>query len=142
MKLIYLTALVTTPNKMGEEKIEKASKVNREESQIDYHSLGIRPPKGEVEKDEYGNIILDEEDFEEVGVPVTIPLKNISSYVATLEGDTIVYTNNGVSYNVAEEVWEINAYIQLLTMSWASRNWEDFKYWISNKKETENGLQD
>ena len=132
MKLIYLTAITTAPNESGEEKIEKASKVNKEEPQIDYRSLGIRPPKGDVEKDEYGNIILDEEDIEEVLVPLTIPIKNIASYVSTIEGGTLIYTKDGIAFNVEEEVWEINAYIQLLYMSWLSKQWFNLKIWFQD----------
>jgi|TARA_R110000782_G_scaffold267770_1_gene363500 hypothetical protein len=115
MKLIYLSAIVTTPNKNGLEKLEQAKEQG--EHQINYSSLGIRPPKGDVERDEDGNILLDEEDFEEITVPVTIPIKNLVSWVADVDGGTRVYTSNGVAYDVEEEYWQIDAFIETITMS-------------------------
>lgn len=144
MKLIYLTALVTAPNEAGEEKIERTRQLEKEVDRVDYHSMGIRPPKGEVDVDEYGNVLLDEEDFEEIGVPVTIPLKNISSYVATLEGGTLVYTTNGIAYNVEEEVWMIDSYIDMVTMNWFEKLKLSFlSFWrkIMNKKQTNGEIQ-
>jgi hypothetical protein len=138
MKLIFLTAIITTPNEAGEEKIEKATKVRNEEPRINYESLGIKPPKGEIELNEDGEVILEDEDFEEVGVPVSIPLDSISSYVALLEGGSLVYTKNNVSYTVEEDVWMIDSYIELLTMSWIEIQWYSFLvFWrkITNKKQ-------
>ena len=134
MKLIYLNAIITTPNENGLEKIEKSKE--KDNSEINYHSLGIRPPKGDVERDEDGNIILDEEDFEDVTVPVTIPIKNLVSWVADLDGGTRVYTKNGVAYDVIEEFSEIDAYIELLSMSFLNKQlafFQSFLRQIKNK---------
>jgi hypothetical protein len=121
MKMIYLNALITTPHEAGEEKIQKAS--NRDEHNIDYNSLGIRPPKGEIERDEDGNVILDDEDFETIPLPLSIPVKNLGSWVALLDGGTRVYTTSNVAYDVIEEVWDIDAYMEMISMSW----WEKQK---------------
>jgi hypothetical protein len=60
--------------------------------------------------------------------------------VATLDGTTRVYTKSGIVYNVAEDVFEIDSYIELLSMSW----WEKLKlsflaFWrkITNKKQVD-----
>jgi hypothetical protein len=138
MKLVFLTAIITTPNEAGEEKIEKAKKVRNEEPRINYESLGIKPPKGEIELNEDGEVILEDEDFEEVGVPVSIPLDSISSYVALLKGGSLVYIKNNVSYTVEEEVWMIDSYIEAVSMSWIEKQWYSFlAFWhgITNRKQ-------
>lgn len=140
IKTLLLNALVTIPNEQGEEKIQKA--YDKDEPQIDYESLGILRPKGEVERDSEGNIILDEEDFEEATVPVFIPINNIASYVATLEGTTRVYTKSNVAYDVVEDVFEIDSYLEYEQMSWLDKKFSVFqsflrriKYKIKGKKQ-------
>jgi hypothetical protein len=61
--------------------------------------------------------------------------------VATLDGTTRVYTKSGIVYNVAEDVFEIDSYIELLSMSW----WEKLKlsflaFWRRKQKYNEDIL--
>lgn len=121
MKMIYLNALMSVPNAIGKEKIQKAT--NKDEPKINYHSLGIAPPKDEVERDEDGNIILEEEDMDLIPVPVTIPLSNLGSWVGSLDGGSQVYTKSNIVYNVKEECWEIDSVIEYITMSWIEKKY-------------------
>lgn len=121
MKCLYLNAIVTIPNENGEEKIEKAN--NKESNGINYASLGISPPKGEVEYDEEGRVILDDEDVEEVTVPLIIVLDNLGSYVGNVDGGSTVYTKNNLMFSVIEEVFEIDTYLEIIEMSWFKKNW-------------------
>ena len=112
---------MSIPNEAGEEKLEKGSK--KEPDAINYASLGILPPKGEVEYDEEGRIILDDEDLEEITVPLTIPLNNLGSYYGDVEGGSFFSTKDGSIYSVIEEVHEIDAYLEVIEMSWLEKNW-------------------
>lgn len=121
MKCLYLNAIVTIPNENGEEKIEKAN--NKESNGINYASLGILPPKGEVEYDEEGRVILDDEDLDEVTVPLTVVLDNLGSYVGNVDGGSTVYTKNNLMFSVIEEVFEIDTYLEIIEMNWFKKNW-------------------
>jgi hypothetical protein len=147
MKTILLHALITVPSEEGQKKIDDALERditgNREvfrddhgRSREDYEEMNIKIPKyfDEDEKEFYknnptseididGNIVLQESEVEEVTVPVFIPTDNIASFVATMEGTTRVYTKTNVAYDVVEDVFEIDSYLEYLNMSW----WEKLK---------------
>ena len=133
MKIIYLNAIVQLPTAEAEEKIQNATK-KKDEPQINYASLGIRPPKGEIETDEDGNVILDEDDFEEVPVPVSIPLDNLGSWVANVNGGSTIYTKSNLSYDVVEEIWEVNTMVEYLSMSWIEKQFLLFKSFFAELK--------
>ena len=133
MKIIYLNAIVQLPTAEAEEKIQNATK-KKDEPQINYASLGIRPPKGEIETDEDGNVILDEDDFEEVPVPVSIPLDNLGSWVANVNGGSTIYTKSNLSYDVIEDVWDIDAMVEYLSMSWIEKQFLLFKSFFAELK--------
>lgn len=135
MKLLYLNCIISIPNEAGEEKIEKAN--SKEEYTIDYNSLGLRPPKGEVEYDEEGRVILEDEDLEEVTVPLTIPIENLGSWVASVDGGTVVYTKSNVMYTVIEEIWEIDSYLELIQMSWLEKLKLSFLAFFCRKEKLE-----
>lgn len=137
MKLIYLTAITTAPTEEAEKKIEEAGKKQkiRDDETLSkewYRQQGLKPPPDAPDEDEFGNVILEDEDLEEVLIPVSIPLDNLDSWAATIDGDTIVYTKGGIFYHVEESVWEIDAYIELNTMSWFRRNYLFFKSFLAN----------
>ena len=133
MKIIYLNAIVQLPTAEAEEKIQNATK-KKDEPQINYASLGIRPPKGEIETDEDGNVILDEDDFEEVPVPVSIPLDNLGSWVANVNGGSTIYTKSNLSYDVIEDVWDIDTMVEYLSMSWIEKQFLLFKSFFAELK--------
>ena len=151
MKIIYLTAITTAPTEEAQKKIEEANKGKEIKN-------GVTPPKSwfkeqnlpipadapdDFEKDEFGNVLLDDEDLEEVVVAISIPIQNLDSWGATIDGDTIVYTKNGVYYLVEEKVWEIDAYVELHTMGWFRRNYLFFKSFLADffkKKNNNNGF--
>lgn len=116
IKYLYLNAIATQPNENGHKKIEKA--IEKDEPKIDYNSLGIRPPKGDIEYDEDGRVILDDNDIEEVEIPLTIPVENLDSWLANVEGGTRIYTKYGTAYDVVEEMWEIDAVLEVMNLSW------------------------
>jgi hypothetical protein len=134
MKVIYLNAVITVPTEEAEERIKEATKEDRGSPKIDYHSLGIRPPKDEVERDEYGNIILDEHEVEEVAIPISIPIKNLDSWEAHIEGGSVVSTKSGRVYEVIEEFHEIDSYIEYTTMSWWRKQLLVFKSFFARKQ--------
>jgi hypothetical protein len=164
IKTILLNTIVTVPSEEGQKKIDEAlerenlgiTQVFRDEhghTREFYEDVAGKVPKHfeQEEKEFYennagseididGNILLQDSELEELTVPTFIPLDNIDSFVATLDGTTRVYTKSGIVYNVAEDVFEIDSYIELLSMSW----WEKLKlsflaFWrkITNKKQVD-----
>ena len=150
MKLIYLTAITTAPTEEAEKKIEEAGKNQKIRDGVTpskswFKEQGLPIPKDapdDIEKDEFGNVILDDEDLEEVLIPVSIPLNNLDSWASTIDGDTVVYTKSGVYYHVEEKVWEIDAYVELHSMSWIKKNYMFLKAFLANffKKKDNNGF--
>lgn len=136
--MLHLTALLSTLSSSGEEKVKKIQDGNT--SKIDYYSLGIKPPKDEdIDLDEDGNLILKEGDLDFKEVPVTIPLSNLDSWIANINGGSTVYTKNGLEYNVVEEHWEIDSFIEYITMSWIEKKYLYLKsvfqsFFQTNKK--------
>jgi len=142
IKTILLNAIVTVPSEEGQKKIDEAlerenlgvTQVFRDEhghTREFYEDVAGKVPKHfeQEEKEFYknnqcseididGNILLKEFELEELTVPTFIPLDNIDSFVATLEGTTRIYTKNGIAYDVVEDVFEIDSYIELLSMNW------------------------
>ena len=142
MKLIYLNALVSIPNTSGEEKIEKAINKKGYNPNKDktppkswFLEQNLIPPEDteeDVETDENGNVFLEEKDLEEVAVPLSIPLENVGSWVASVDGGTTLYTKSNLMYDVLEEVWEIDAIVELLNMSWFEKQYLYFKSFFSS----------
>ncbi len=162
LKTILLNTLITIPSEEGQKRIDEALEkdisgvrdVFRDDhgrSREDYEEMNIKIPKyfDDDEKEFYknnpsseidnnGNILLQESEIEELTVPVFIPIDNIDSFVATLEGTTRIYTKNGIAYDVVEDVFEIDSYIDLLNMSWIEKQlafFQSFLRRIKNKKE-------
>lgn len=134
-KMIYLDAYITIPTKEAEEKIENATK--KDEPKLNYDALGMRPPKGELEIDEYGNVILEDEDLEEITVSVSMPIDSISSYVQLVEGGTKIYTKHNIAYEVVQECWEIDAFLEMMNMSWLERLKLSFLSFFRRKQNTQ-----
>lgn len=139
MKQLHLTGITTKPNSQGQEKLDKAknSKKNTDEpqgfSKEWYTSQNLRPPPDaeddEIEYDEFGNIYLEDEDVEDVGVAISIPLDMYAGAEGLVDGGTNVYTKNGLVFNVAEEIYEIDDYVYYLTASWWTKKKASIKVW-------------
>ena len=160
IKTILLNAIVTVPSEEGQKKIDDAlerenlgiAQVFKDEhghTREFYEDVAGKVPRHfeEEEKEFYknnsgseididGNILLQESELEELTVPTFIPLDNIDSFVATIEGTTRIYTKNGIAYDVVEDVFEIDSYIDLLNMSWFEKQlafFQSFSRRIKNK---------
>ena len=158
IKTILLNAIVTVPSEEGQKKIDEAlERENLGVTQVfrDEHGhtrefyedvAGKVPNHFEQEEKEFyknnqgseididGNILLQESELEELTVPTFIPLDNIDSFVATLEGTTRIYTKNGIAYDVVEDVFEIDSYIELLSMSWVEKQLAYFQSFLRRIK--------
>jgi hypothetical protein len=128
MKLLYLNCIISIPNEAGEEKIQKAT--NRDEPRINYEALGLPTPKDEVETDEDGRVVLEEDDVDYITVPLTMPIDNLDSWVSSTDGGTHLYTKSNMMYTVAEEVWEIDTYLEYINMSWIEKKHLSFKSFL------------
>jgi hypothetical protein len=128
MKLLYLNCIISIPNEAGEEKIQKAT--NRDEPRINYEALGLPTPKDEVETDEDGRVVLEEDDVDYITVPLTMPIDNLDSWVSSTDGGSRVYTKSNLAYDVIEEVWEIDSVVEYTTMSWIEKKYLSFKSFL------------
>ena len=155
MKLLYLNCIISIPNEVGEEKIQKATnkdtKIRDDKTPPKQWFLeqNLRPPddaEDEVETDEQGNIYLEEHEMETIPVPVTIPLDNLGSWVASLDGGSRVYTKSNLAYDVLEEVWEIDAVVEYTSMSWIEKKYlylkSVFQSFLRRKNKQEELLED
>lgn len=128
MKILNLTAIHTVPNEDGQALINRATQTDNKDKDPNslpkswYRDQGLRPPDDaeddEPEIDEDGMIQLKEEHLEDIALDLSIPLNNIDSYVEYANGGTLIYTKNGTQYHVVEETFEIDSYIEWITMSW------------------------
>lgn len=158
IKTILLNTIITVPSEEGQKKIDEAlerdisgaHQVFRDEhghTREFYEDVAGKVPKHfeQEEKefyknspgskiDEEGNIFLQESELEELTVPVFIPLDNIASFVATIEGTTRVYTKDNIAYDVVEDVFEIDSYIELLSMSWFDKQLAFFQSFLRRIK--------
>ena len=155
MKLIYLNCIISIPNEVGEEKIQKATnkdtKIRDDKTPPKQWFLeqNLRPPddaEDEVETDEQGNIYLEEHEMETIPVPVTIPLDNLGSWVSNVDGGSRVYTKSNLAYDVLEEVWEIDAVVEYTSMSWIEKKYlylkSVFQSFLRRKNKQEELLED
>lgn len=130
MKLLYLTSVLTLPNKKGELKIKEATEDDG--IHIDFESMGIRAPKGKPSIDEDGNIRLMEDEIEYAGISAILNLDEFSSCVNNEKLGSVVYTKDGGEIWVHEEVEEISEYIEFLSLTSFERWWIGFKISLSN----------
>ena len=151
MKTLYLTGITTQPNASGQSKIDRANgkKTDNESEGMPkswYIENGLRPPADaeddEIERDDYGSILLDPEDVDEVGIPISLPLKNYAGAEGCTDGTSIVYSSFGYQFSVFEDIEEINDYVNYLSSSWIERklaglrvDWYHFKNRFSHKTE-------
>lgn len=143
MKLLYLNCIISIPNEVGEEKIQKATnkdtKIRDDKTPPKQWFLeqNLRPPddaEDEVETDEQGNIYLEEHEMETIPVPVTIPLDNLGSWVSNVDGGSRVYTKSNLAYDVLEDVWEIDTVVEYTSMSWINKQIISFKSFLRKIK--------
>lgn len=141
MKLLYLTGIVKAPNDSGEEKLSKAK--SKRKDGIDgmprswYIENSLKPPPeadDEVEFDEDGNVILEENDLDDVGVDVNIPVKVYGGVEDDLDFGSTVYTTYGVAFRVLETATEIESYIEYSNYSWLRKKYLKIKYYFAHKQ--------
>lgn len=155
VNLLHLSALSVKPNENGDKKIQK-SKEGKGESRDTYgrsrefyteNNLPIpthlfESSEEDLEYDEEGLLLLDDEDIKYEASPLIIDLLDFSYCSDSDKIGSMLVTKSGEAIDILESSFEVYSQIDWMNKSWVSRNWEDFKYWVSNKKETENGLQD
>ena len=116
IKILHLTGITSQPNERGQAKIDKAN--GKKTGDIDedekpkswYENLGVKPPPDakddEVEIDDFGQVLLDPEDVDEVGIPISLPLKHFAGVEGCTDGTSIVYTSFGYQFSVFEDTEE------------------------------------
>ena len=121
MKILYLNGILAVPSDSGYDKLLQA-KENKNSKQPNWESLGLPTPKDEIQYDEDGLVILEEEDTEYVATSVTIVLSQYSSAEDIIDGGCMVYTKDGMVHRVLETADEVSSYAEMLDMSWLERN--------------------
>jgi hypothetical protein len=142
MKLLHLNVVTQVVNEKGEELLEKAS--NKKPKEVDgltkewFTEQGLKPPKelddDDIERDEDGAIFLEDEHLNYEAISVTIPLKNIDSWVEDSDIGSVVYMKAGMFYNVYETVEEIDDYVLFLNLGKLQSLWIDVKIFFRKIK--------
>ncbi len=125
MKLLHLSVVTQVINEEGEELLERASGKKEKEvgglTKVWFEEQGLKVPEelqeDDIERDEDGAVYLDEKHLNYEAMSVTVPLKNICSYVEGQELGTMIYMKSGLFYHVYETVEEVDDYIEYLTTS-------------------------
>lgn len=144
MKILYLTGITTQPNSKGQSKIDRANgkKSEKENDTMPkswFIENGLRPPPDaeddEIERDDYGSVLLDPEDVDEVGIPISLPLKYYAGAEGCTDGTSIVYSTFAYQFSVFEDIEEINDYVNYLSSPWHVRKWAEIKIdWLNFKR--------
>lgn len=131
MKILYLNGILTVPNDVGYDKLAQA-KEDKGTKKPNWADLGLPSPKDEVEYDEDGLVILEDEYLEEVLTSINIVLSSYAGAEDSLDGGCMVYTTNGLVYRVFETADEVANYAEMLDMSWFERAYIFLKLKIHN----------
>lgn len=140
IKILHLTGITTVPNAKGQNKIDRANgkKTDSDDEVMPkswYKNMGITPPKNtgdEIELDDFGQVLLDPEDVDEVGIDVSIPLHLYAGAEATTDDTSIVYTSYGFQFSVFESIEEVNDYVYYLHAPWYIKRWTSLKINFEN----------
>lgn len=133
MKLLYLTSLITTPNELGEKKIEKALKNGKkrrggEDEESMWERLGLPTPEDEeneedeLEISEDGFLHLKEDEFEYEGVDCIVRLSEFSCVIDNDKIGSVLYLKDATEIHISETAEDVYAYISILSRS----RWEVF----------------
>lgn len=134
-KILHLSIVTQIVNEEGKKLLEKASTNQTKKGESltldDYDRLGLKPPKelleDDIERDEDGRVILDEEHLDYEETFCAIPIKNIDSWMEHENIGTIVYMKSSMVYHVFEEVDEITDYINYLNTPQYKKWWVELK---------------
>lgn len=138
MKILYLNGILTIPNEVGEDKISQAREDRKSNNKPNWAELGLNAPKDELQYDEEGRVLLDEEDLEDVYTSVNIILSSYAGAEDSLDGGCTVHTKHRLSYRVAETADEVASYVEMLDMNYLHRNYVFLK---ARMKENLNSLK-
>lgn len=155
LKLLHLSVLSVKPNESGDDKIKKSKEFksaprdtygrSREfyiENDFPVPDHLFETQEEGLEYDEDGLLLLDDKDIRYEAYPMILDVLDFSYCSDSDKIGSMLVTKSGEAIDILESSFEVYSQIDWMNKSWASRKWEDFKYCISNKKETENGLQD
>jgi len=139
MKKLYLNVVTQVVNEEGEELLERASgKKSKDVGGLTrewFEEQGLKVPKDlddDIERDEDGAVFLDEKHLNYESLSVTIPLKNIDSWVEDSEIGSIVYMKSGLFYHVYETTEEIDDYVDYICLTKLKELWINIKIWFEN----------
>ena len=125
---VFFTEVITILSEKGEEKMKKATAKNPEaEHDLDFYDrLGLKPPKdlidtSDSEIDEDGFMKLNEGEFTYDFQNRFIDMSDFFTAVEADEFGTIIEFNNGMTYWVDEDLFEVYARIYVSRMNWFER---------------------
>jgi|SRR5690349_7304712 len=121
---IFFTEVITILSEKGEEKLAKATskKSGNDEHDLDwYDRMGIKPPKEleeDYEIDENGMLTLGEGEFTYDFSTTFLDMTDFFRAVEADEFGAIIEFNDGKTYWVEEDVFEVYARIYYAQRSW------------------------
>lgn len=135
MKKLYLNVVTQVVNEEGEELLERASGKKKKDvgglTREWFEEQNLRVPDDlddDIERDEDGAVFLDEKHLNYEALSVTLPLKNIDSWVEDSDIGSIVYMKSGLFYHVYETTEEIDDYVNFVCLSKFQNFLIDFKF--------------
>nr|DAI89584.1 MAG TPA: hypothetical protein [Caudoviricetes sp.] len=151
MKKLYLNVVTQVVNEEGEELLERASGKKPKDvgglTREWFTEQGLKPPsdlEDDIERDEDGAVFLDEKHLNYEALAVTIPLKNIDSWIEDSDIGSIIYMKSGLFYHVYETTEEIDDYVNYVCLTRLQELRINIKIWFENifsqKKENKLGL--
>ena len=139
MKLLYLNAVIIAANEKGEEKVKRAlgGNVKKDEGNHPpkkwFLDQNLRPPadaEDDIEPDEDGMVVLEEDEFDYDFVDYVLPLNNFISCKDNEKIGCVIITTDGDEW-VEETAEEIYAYITLLTRPWYTVLGDNIIYYLN-----------
>lgn len=136
MKIINLSIVTQVVNEEGEKILKRATSnkpktVGEGLTKEWFEDQNIEVPKelleDDIERDEDGRVILDEEHLDYEETFCAIPIKNIDSWMEHEDIGTMVYMKSSMFYHVFEEVDEITDYINYLNTPQYKKWWVELK---------------
>jgi hypothetical protein len=150
-KYIFVTEVITILNEAGEKKLKEATSDGEATDEHGrtaewYEDIGIPIPdslvnrRPEIDEDGFMNLSPDEftYDFQNRFIDMT----DFFTAVEADEFGTIIQFNNGVTFWLEEDLFEVYARIYVSQMNWFERFKESVSLFFSRKKENNNKTEE
>lgn len=145
VNLLHLSALSVKPNENGDEKIKKSKTFKgaprdtygRTKDWYDENDFPIpdhlfESSEDDLEYDEEGMLLLDDEDIKYEASPLIIDLLDFSYCTDSDKIGSMLVTKSGEALDILESSFEVYAQIDWINKNWLDKQWSNFTDWVRN----------